>query len=169
MTDAAPPERAGCLIIGVGNAARGDDAAGRRVVALLRGRVPAHVQLLDHDGEAASLLDQVARAEAVYLIDAAVSGAEPGRVRRFDCAAAPLPAGAVGVSTHGFGPLEAIELARALGQLPARCIVYAIEAGAVNAGEGLSDPVEQAAERVAASVAAELGSAQAPPRPRRAP
>jgi hydrogenase maturation protease len=156
VTDAAPPARAGCLVIGVGNAARGDDDAGRRVLALLRGRVPAHVQLLEHDGEAARLVEQVARAHAVYLIDAAVSGAAPGRVRRFDCAAAPLPAGAVGISTHGVGPAEAIELARALGRLPQRCIVYAIEAGTANTGEGLSDPVEQAARRVAASVAAEL-------------
>jgi hypothetical protein len=43
---------------------------------------------------------------------------------------------------------EAIELARALGQLPPRLIVYGVEGADFTAGEGLSLDVEKAAQAV---------------------
>lgn len=144
------------LVVGVGNADRGDDAVGQLVARLLRGRVPADVELLEHDGEATSLLERLATVDTAYLIDAAVSGAAPGAVRRFDCSQTPLPRDALSMSTHGFGPVEAIELARALGQLPACCIVYAIEAGSVDGGADISTEIARAAEAVATRIAAEL-------------
>jgi hydrogenase maturation protease len=48
-------------------------------------------------------------------------------------------------STHGFALDAAIELARALGRLPARVIVYAIEGHSFEARAGLSDELETAA------------------------
>jgi hydrogenase maturation protease len=81
-------------------------------------------------------------------------------VQRFDAAAAPLPQGAFNLSTHGFGLSEAIELARALDQLPARCVVYAVEAGAVVAGEPLSPAVAAAVQEVAGRIRAEIVAAE---------
>lgn len=152
-----PAARPRCrLVLGIGNLVRGDDAAGRLVARALRGRVPGNVEVLEHDGEATGLLEHLRVADSGYLIDAAVSGAAPGTIRRFDCSHEPLPRHALRVSTHGFGPDAAIELARALGILPRRCIVYSIEAAAVGAGAGVSAQVRKAAETVAGRIIEEL-------------
>jgi hydrogenase maturation protease len=76
-------------------------------------------------------------------------------------AAAPLPQGAFNLSTHGFGLAEAIELARALDQLPPRCVVYAVEAGSVVVGAPLSPPVAAAVPAVAARIREEIVDAAA--------
>jgi len=132
------------VVIGIGNPDRGDDAVGRTVARWLHGKLPPEVDVFEHDGEPASLLARLETAAAAYLIDACTSGAEIGTVRRFDASAAPLPHEAFSVSTHGLGLVEAIELARALGLLPDRCVVYAIEGGSFAPGAPLSPPVAAA-------------------------
>jgi hypothetical protein len=49
-----------------------------------------------------------------------------------------------------------VELARALGRLPGRTIVYGIEGGTFDTGAPLSDAVQAAAAEVAASIRREL-------------
>jgi hydrogenase maturation protease len=119
----------------VGNAWRGDDAAGLVVARRLGG--------LRHEGDAVGLLDAWAGAGHAIVVDAAASGAPAGTIHRFD-AAAPLPAHALRSSTHAFGVADAVELARSLGRLPARLDVYAIEGADFTLGAGLSPPVAQA-------------------------
>jgi hydrogenase maturation protease len=147
------------LVIGIGNADRGDDTVGRLVARLLKGRLPADVAVLEHDGETTGLLEELESADTAYLIDAAVSDSTAGAVRRFDCTVAALPADALQVSTHGLGLAEAIELARALEQLPARCVVFAIEASTVGTGSAVSGEIRAAAEAVAERIAEELWTA----------
>jgi hydrogenase maturation protease len=144
--------RSGTLIIGIGNPDRGDDAAGRAAVASLKARVPKDMRVIESDGEATALLAWFSEADEVILIDAALSGAVPGTVGRFDAHEAPLPAARFGMSTHGFGLAEAIELARTLDQLPQRCVVYAIEGRSFAIGDRLSPDVEAAVEAVVAHV-----------------
>ena len=74
---------------------------------------------------------------------------------------APLPQGAFGVSTHGFGLHEAIELARALGQLPSHCVVYAIEGASFETGAPQSPLVAGAVVEVASRLSAEIREEQA--------
>lgn len=137
-------EKRGTLIIGLGNPDRGDDAAGRAVARALKARVPNAMRVSEQDGEATALLARFGEADELILIDAAMSGAAPGTVARFEAHEAPLPAARFGMSTHGFGLAEAIELARALGQLPQRCIVYAIEGRSFAVGDPLSPEIEAA-------------------------
>lgn len=144
------------IVLGIGNPDRGDDAAGRAAARLLRGALPDDVEVAEHDGEATSLLARLDGAEAAYLIDASASGAPSGAIRRFDAAAAPLPGGAVGLSSHGFGIAEAVELGRALGQLPPRCVVYAIEGACFEVGAPLSPAVLAAVADVAGRLRAEI-------------
>jgi hydrogenase maturation protease len=86
------------------------------------------------------------------VVDAAASGAPPGTIRRFDARAGRLPARLMRSSTHALGVPEAIELARALGRLPARVEVYAIEGARFTAGAELSPAVEQAVGELAESL-----------------
>ena len=108
----------GTLVIGVGNAWRGDDGAGpgRRA----RGSRERSRAVRVHEGEPIGLLEAWAGADEVIVVDAVASGAPPGTVHRLDAArrAAARAALARG-STHAFGLAETIELARALGRLPA--------------------------------------------------
>ena len=74
--------------------------------------------------------------ETAIVVDATQSGAEPGTVRRLPVHDEPLPEELRRTSTHLLGVAEAVELARALGKLPARTIVYGIEGGSWDTGAG---------------------------------
>ncbi len=144
------------IVLGIGNPDRGDDAAGPEVARLLKSILPSDVEIAEHGGEAAALLGRLEGVAEAYLVDACASGAPAGAVQRFDAAAAPLPQGLFGLSTHAFGLAEAIVLGRALGQLPRHCIVYAIEAGSFDAGAPLSPQVKVAVADVARRLGAEI-------------
>jgi len=152
------------LIIGIGNASRGDDAAGliaaRRIqealLALPDPPDPGRVAVLEQDGEGTALMALWESQGTVILIDAARSGAAAGSIHRFDARSRPLPAGFRGCSTHAFGVAEAVELARALDRLPPRLIVYGIEGRSFSVGAPPSEAVESAARAVADLVLRDL-------------
>ncbi len=143
-------------MLGIGNLDRGDDAAGRAVVGLLRRTLPADVAVVEHDGEATTLIAYFERVTDAFIVDACSSGGAAGTIRRIDASTGPLPNGAFGVSTHGFGLGQAIELARALGELPPRCVVYAIEGGSFETGAPMSNAVNAAVGTVAQRVRGEI-------------
>jgi hydrogenase maturation protease len=142
--------RAGLIVIGLGNAFRGDDAAGLAVARAL-GDDP---RVLVHEGEPIDLLDRWEGSAEVIVVDAARSGARPGSVHHLDGLAEPV---SVGGSTHAIGLVETLALARTLGRAPARLTVIAIEGERFSAGEDLSPAVASAVERVARELQARLG------------
>ena len=144
------------LVIGVGNADCGDDGVGLTVARRLMIRPPDGVRVVEHTGEWMSLLDCLSSAESAYMVDACMAGGPPGTISRFDVAAAALPHVAFGCSTHGMGLAHAVELARALGRLPHRCVLYAIDGRRFEIGAPLSQEVAIAAERVADLIRGEL-------------
>jgi len=142
------------IVIGIGNPWRRDDGAGLAVARLLAG-TPG-VDVLEREGEPASLIDAWDGADALWLVDAVSSGAAPGTVHRIDVAERELPAEFFRASTHHLGLAEAVELARALGRLPARTVFFGIEGSSFDAGEGLSAEVAAAAPRVAEQIRKEV-------------
>lgn len=148
------------VIIGVGNELRGDDAAGLVVARLLERKVADGMKVVCCEGEPVSLLAAWEGHERAVVVDATQSGAEPGTIRRIAAHEGPLPPALGTSSTHLLGLADAVELARALGRLPATTVVYGIEGATFAAGAGLSDPVAAAAERVAAAVLRELNGAE---------
>jgi len=143
-------------VIGLGNELRGDDAVGLRVARLLSGTLPAEVRVLECEGEPVALLSAWEGHERAVVVDATRSGAEPGTIRRLAAHEGPLPSELRRASTHLLGVADAVELARTLGRLPARTIVYGIEGGVFDAGAELTPPVAAAAELVAESIRHEL-------------
>jgi hydrogenase maturation protease len=141
------------VVIGVGNALRADDAAGLEVVRWLR--AGPGVEVLEQSGEATALLDALRGRSAAIIVDAA-AGTDPGRLHRLDAAAGPLPQGMFGVSTHGFGVAEGIELARALGALPPVCVVYAVEGERFETGAPMSEAVARALPRAAENITKDI-------------
>jgi hydrogenase maturation protease len=144
------------LILGAGNPFRQDDAAGLQVARRLRARVPAGVKVVEAEGELTSVLEDWRAEEEVILIDAMRSGARPGTVLRFEAHDRPVPASFSNSSTHSFGVAEAVELARALGGLPPRVIIYGIEGKHFAAGEGISREVAHAVGEVVERVLQEM-------------
>jgi hydrogenase maturation protease len=72
------------IVLGVGNPWRRDDGAGLAVARLLAG-TPG-VEVLEREGEPASLIDAWDGADALWLVDAVSSGAVPGTLHRIDVA-----------------------------------------------------------------------------------
>jgi hydrogenase maturation protease len=143
------------LIIGIGNEYRGDDAVGLIVARRLNWRLADSVTVLEQGGDGAALMEAWRGAEAVIIIDAVASGVAPGAIHRFDANTRPIPKGALRCSTHAFGVAEAIELSRALGELPQILVIYGIEGKNFAAGVGLSPEVEKAACEAVIQVFAE--------------
>jgi hydrogenase maturation protease len=145
-------------VVGFGNDLRGDDGVGLHVARRLRGELPANVEVVEHEGEPTGLMDCWEGADAVWLVDAVVSGAKPGTVRRLDVSESALPARLFRASTHHIGLAETVELARALDRLPLRLVVYGIEGAGFAARRGLGSEVEAAAELVVAAVRREVSN-----------
>ena len=151
------------IVLGIGNPNRGDDAAGLMAARLLRGMLPAGtadcngmLEVIEHDGEAASLLARLDGVRRAFLIDACVSAGPHGTMQRFDVSHDPLPRGRFGLSTHSLGLADVIELGRALGQLPSYCIVYAIEGSLFQEGAPLSPEVAAAVGDVVSRLRSEI-------------
>ncbi|PPQ28004.1 hydrogenase maturation protease [Rhodopila globiformis] len=151
-----PPRR---LVVGVGNPDRGDDGVGRLVARLLRGRLPADVRIEEQAGGAAELVDLLQQADCVILVDAAVSGAPPGTIRRLDCRAGDVVPESGGASSHGFGVAQAVALAAALSCMPRVCVAYVIEGGSFAVGGAMSGEVVSAAQEAARLIVTELTAA----------
>jgi hydrogenase maturation protease len=145
------------LVVGVGNPDRGDDGVGLLVARMLRDRLPADVRIEERLGGAAELIELLREADQAVLVDAMVSGAPAGTIRRFDCAAGDAAPGHGQASSHGLGVTEAVGLASALSCLPRVCLVYGVEAAEFSPGSDMSDAVVAGAEALADRLAAEWG------------
>jgi hydrogenase maturation protease len=140
------------LVVGVGNAWRGDDAAGPAVADRLRALAPG-IEVRTLDGDASALLELWSGHEDVALVDAASSGARPGTLHELGAHDPALPAAALRSSTHAFGVAEAVGLAAALGRLPARLEILAVEGADFSLGAPLSPEVSRAVDELAERLA----------------
>lgn len=120
------------LILGFGNPDRGDDAIGPLAAAQLGG-LHANPLALNLSG-----------VTTLICLDATAPTGAPGRIHEFDASSTKLPATLDMLSSHGFGLAAALELARALGDLPPSVIVLAVEGETFEPGAPLSPMVKAA-------------------------
>jgi hypothetical protein len=80
-------------------------------------------------------------------------GSTSGRVHRLAVGA---PLSGRSRAAHGLDLGEAVELARVLGRLPARLVLYAVEVVEVGFGRGLTTAVAAAGDLLATHIAAEV-------------
>ena len=146
-------------IVGVGSPF-GDDRLGWAAVETLQrsaalaaaGGGGISFAVLDRPG--ALLLAHWHDADRVIVVDAVRSGAPPGTRHRLepDAWAAAEP-----VSSHGFGLAAALELARALGDLPPHLVLYGIEIDPTCSGFCLSEPVRRSLPDLIQEIEREAG------------
>jgi hydrogenase maturation protease len=143
-------------VIGLGNAYRGDDAIGLEVAREVGRRMP-EIDTVAGVADGTMLLDLWTEADLCIIVDCAVSGQAAGTIHRFDGLQQRIPAGLFSsFSTHAYSIPGAIELGKALGRLPRRLVVYAIEGATFGCGARIATAVLEAAENVIAQIEAEI-------------
>jgi len=143
-------------ILGIGSPSGDDQAGWLTIDALLADGVQTNgkifIEKLDRPG--ANLIHHLDGASRVILIDATQGNGRIGEIQRFD--QKDWPGYCHGLSSHGFGVLAALMLARELGSLPPRLDLYGIEIGAALPGADTGHEVQAAAQRLAEMIVASL-------------
>lgn len=143
-------------ILGIGSPSGGDQAGWLTIDALRASGVgdidEVFIDKLDRPG--ANLISLLEHASRVILIDAMQSNGPIGRIQRFD--QKDWPDYNQGLSSHGFGVLAALSLARELGCMPARLDLYGIEIGDVMPGAVPGISIQAAAQQLAGLIANDL-------------
>ncbi|OBH52935.1 peptidase M52 [Mycobacterium colombiense] len=141
------------LVAGIGNIFLGDDGFGSEVVrnAELPQDDPT-VQVIDYGIRGMHLAyDLLEEWDTLVLVDAVPSQGHPGTLHVFqaDHDASPETDGLDG---HSMDPAAVFASLRALGGRPPYTVVVGCEAGSVQEGIGLTEPVAQAVPRAARAV-----------------
>ncbi len=148
------------LVLGLGQSLRGDDAAGLEAVRLWQQTYAttaqkANVLLAELPG--LGLLDLLDGMDAAILVDAVHGSATPGTLHRI--APEKLESFTPGsASAHGWGVAETLHLGRMLyPELDSfRIALIGIEAGSMELGAELSQPVKLALPKAAALIEGEI-------------
>lgn len=142
-------------VIGCGNELTADDGLGVVLVKRLRdgetlsGRRRCDFSVVPSAG--LELLDSLRPGEPILFVDAIASDDPPGTVRLIPLPSHSLEARPVSsLSSHGWGLLETIELARRLKPALPHILLLGIELGTLELNSPISSTVARAMERVVA-------------------
>ena len=138
---------AGVLVAGIGSMCRCDDAIGLIIARKLAPRVSSSIEIREISGEGSALMELWRGRRTVIVAGAISSDARTGTIYRFNAGEDEIPSGLF-IPPDAFGLGEAIELGRALDELPARLLVYGVRGKNFGHGIGLSERVVAAADRV---------------------
>lgn len=145
MTAAHAHDGFEAVVVGLGNKDRGDDAVGAAVAHAVDALHLPGVSVIEHEDPTA-LLDLWEGRDLAVIADAVTSGAEAGTIHWIRTGPerpplSPRARGRTAGGTHAIGVAEVVELARALGRLPARVVLVGIEAARFDHGEPLTPSV----------------------------
>lgn len=151
------PPKTRIKVIGVGNAWRGDDAAGLLVARRLKADHLPQVQISECLGTVSAIQEAWQDAAGVIVVDAVVSGGPPGTIHRFEAQDAGVPVQlSRSPSSHGWGVAEAVALGRLFRELPPVLIIYGIEGSNFDHGTNLSLEVAAAIPKAADRIKREI-------------
>jgi hydrogenase maturation protease len=122
-------------VVGIGSP-HGDDRIGWSLAEALGPRLAGLGVTTEVAVTPLDLLELAAPGVTLVVIDASRGAGPAGSVRLVD--GAELAAGSIAATSHGYGVVEALRLAEALGRSPARIAVVAVEAESDGPREGLS-------------------------------
>ena len=140
-------------LVGLGNTLRGDDAVGLEILSRLRsrlGRAPKRVRLHPQSPMPERLLSRLSAAAArVIVFDAVEASKPPGTI----------VCSGLGDTKYGYFATHNVPL-RLIPGLESRLEDYyivGVQPQSMGVGEGLSEPVSRAADRVVGFIAREVG------------
>lgn len=111
------------------------------------------INAVEYQGDSIELLQAWSGHSEAIVIDAVVTGANPGTITVWEAHRTPLPPDRFPCSTHGLGLAEAVEIARTLGRLPASLTIYGIEAARFDRDGPPSPEVNEAINRLVTQIA----------------
>ncbi|HEX7659372.1 MAG TPA: hydrogenase maturation protease [Pseudonocardiaceae bacterium] len=154
-------ETVGCqvLVVGCGNLLRGDDGVGPVLIRQLWDRgMPDGVQIVDGGTAGMDVAFRMRGAKRVVVIDASTTGAKPGTVYRVPGEKLEDLPPLETLHTHSFRWDHALAFAHWLlkDEYPDDVTVFLIEAGNLELGFELSQPVRDAMTRVMDLIEAEF-------------
>lgn len=151
------------LVAGVGNIFLGDDGFGSAVVR--HNEIPRDdpgLRVVDYGiGGMHLAYDLLDGWDTLVLVDVIPNRGSPGTLHVFQ-ADHDAPAEAAAVDAHGMDPAAVFASLRALGGSPPYTVVVGCEAGSVDEGIGLSEPVANAVARAARAVADIVAALRSP-------
>ncbi len=150
------------LVAGIGNIFLGDDGFGSEVIR--NAEIPQDdqfVRVTDYGISGMHLAyDLLEEWDTLVLVDAVPSRGSPGTLHVFQ-ADHESDWAATGVDAHSMDPAAVFASLRALGGNPPYTVVVGCEAGSVEEGIGLTEPVAKAVPRAARAVEEIVAALQA--------
>jgi hydrogenase maturation protease len=145
------------IILGLGNAQRGDDGVGPKVIEWLdRQGLPPGVGTIDGGTSGLDIVSILMGRERAIIVDAANVGQAPGRWLRFTPDAAQLKENTTTLSLHSAGFASALALGAALNVLPKTIIIYGIQPQNLDWTDQLSEEVQAAVTQVGQAILTEV-------------
>ncbi len=154
------------LVVGCGNLLRGDDAVGPVLVRRLHDAgLPAGVEIADGGTAGMDVAFRMRGAGRVILVDACVSGSEPGTLFRVPGEEVEELPPLEGINLHAFRWDHALAFGRWLlkDDYPRDVVVYLVEAGGLEFGAPLTPRVDAAVDELVAHLLADLAGDGAAP------
>lgn len=145
------------LVLGIGNPLQGDDGLGIWATEMLAScELPPGVTIQAAGTPGLGLATWLEGWPRVILVDAVHMGNSPGMWRRFGSEEIKLIIEDVPLSIHEPGLACGIALAQALDLLPEEILLYGVEPGSLNNGQGLSPAVRRALPELVEDILDEL-------------
>ena len=145
------------LILGLGNALRGDDGVGPAVIEwLVQQKLPPGVEAIDGGTAGLDIVSALMRRERAIIVDAADVGRRPGEWVRFTPDVAQLKENDTTLSLHSAGLAEALALGAALNVLPPTIVIYGVQPQNLDWSPVMSDEVRAAVIEVGQAILREI-------------
>lgn len=136
------------ILLGVGNLLLSDEGVGVHVAnELMKMELPPEVSVVEGGTDGFGLLNIIAEADRLIVIDAVKGGAAPGSIYRFDIKDAQNYPSAYKTSVHQIGILDVIDLSGLIGKKPHTTII-GIEPKSLEMGMELSPEVKAKIPRI---------------------
>jgi hydrogenase maturation protease len=145
------------VILGVGNILLSDEGVGVRAVESLKReyRLPPEVEVIDGGTSAMEMLDDLACADHLIIVDAVRGGKPPGTVVRMAGDAVPVFF-KTKLSPHQIGLSDVLATLALNGEQPVGVTVIGVEPCSLATGMALTPQVEALLPKVVAQLAVEL-------------
>ena len=145
------------VVLGVGNILLSDEGVGVRAVESLKReyRLPPEVEVIDGGTSAMEMLDDLACADHLIIVDAVRSGKPPGTMVRIAGDAVPVFF-KTKLSPHQIGLSDVLATLALTGELPGGVTVIGVEPYSLATGMALTPQVEAVLPKVVAQLTDEL-------------
>lgn len=157
------------VVLGVGNVLYTDEGVGVHAVDEIARRyeLPPEVELIDGGTSGMELLDALAGADRLVIVDAVASGAPPGSIVKLEGDAIPRFF-TTKLSPHQVGLCDVLAALSLMEASPGETVIVGVEPASLDMAMGLSATVAAVLPAVLDMVMAELDRFGLAPRPRAA-